>query len=192
MSRPPGLHVRRALPVAEGSAKLIHERLELFRTAFRTDPRPGLVFEFGRLVFANEAAKRLLRPSEATDTFLGELMDSFVNGLPCSNLHLQKNEGRFVPLIQPARIRPGQAIQICFLVREPGLAPILRVLSERELDVLKWLMRGLTNKKIGERLGISVETVRKHVSHALKKTRSKSRAVLVRRAFRAGSSWMVS
>jgi DNA-binding CsgD family transcriptional regulator len=69
-----------------------------------------------------------------------------------------------------------------FLVRQSGLVPALRALSDRELDVLRWLMKGFTNRKIAARPGISIETVRKHVSHTLKKTGTKTRAGLVARA----------
>ena len=44
------------------------------------------------------------------------------------------------------------------------------------------LVKGLTNAEIAGELGISVETVRKHVSKALEKTETKTRAGLVGRA----------
>jgi len=55
-------------------------------------------------------------------------------------------------------------------------------LSARELDVLRLLVKGLTNAEIARTLGISIETVRKHVSNALEKTGTKTRAGLVGRA----------
>ncbi len=47
---------------------------------------------------------------------------------------------------------------------------------------MTWLMKGFTNGEIATRLGISIETVRKHISHSLKKTETKTRAALVARA----------
>jgi NarL family two-component system response regulator LiaR len=43
------------------------------------------------------------------------------------------------------------------------------VLTEREMDVLRCLAEGLSNKEIAERLNISTATVRSHVSHILSK-----------------------
>ena len=45
-------------------------------------------------------------------------------------------------------------------------------------------MKGLTNGQIAGKLGISIETVRKHVSNALEKTGTKTRAGLVGRALK--------
>jgi len=46
-------------------------------------------------------------------------------------------------------------------------------------------VKGLTNGQIAVELGISVETVRKHVSRAFEKTGAKTRAGLVGRALGA-------
>jgi DNA-binding NarL/FixJ family response regulator len=48
-------------------------------------------------------------------------------------------------------------------------------LSERELSVLRGVAAGLENKQIAQRLGISAETVKEHVSHALGKLRANNR-----------------
>ena len=42
-------------------------------------------------------------------------------------------------------------------------------LTKRESEVLKQLALGLTNKEIGQSLGISYETVKEHVQHILRK-----------------------
>jgi DNA-binding NarL/FixJ family response regulator len=49
-------------------------------------------------------------------------------------------------------------------------------LTERELDVLRLLARGLTNKEIGAELSISMRTVDRHVSNIFAKTGATSRA----------------
>ena len=49
---PTGLPLGRAFHAGEASSTLLRERLGAFQTAFQTDPRPGLVFECERLVFA--------------------------------------------------------------------------------------------------------------------------------------------
>lgn len=62
------------------------------------------------------------------------------------------------------------------------MVPALLSPTDRELGVLTWLVKGCTNGQIATRLGISIETVRKHVSHSLKKTGTKTRTGLVGRA----------
>ncbi len=42
-------------------------------------------------------------------------------------------------------------------------------LTERELEVLGLMRQGLTNKQIAERLGVSVNTVKKHLAHTFDK-----------------------
>lgn len=58
-------------------------------------------------------------------------------------------------------------------------------LSERELEVLALVARGLTNKDIAERLFLSEHTVRNHVSHILQKLglsrRSEAAAIALRK-----------
>ncbi|HEY2517919.1 MAG TPA: helix-turn-helix transcriptional regulator, partial [Polyangiaceae bacterium] len=49
-------------------------------------------------------------------------------------------------------------------------------LSDREVEVLVLLARGLTNKAIGKRLFISPRTVGHHVAHVYEKTGVKTRA----------------
>jgi DNA-binding CsgD family transcriptional regulator len=56
-------------------------------------------------------------------------------------------------------------------------------LTERELDVLRLLVRGLTNKEIGAELSISMRTVDRHVSNIFTKTGATSRAAATAFAF---------
>jgi DNA-binding NarL/FixJ family response regulator len=42
-------------------------------------------------------------------------------------------------------------------------------LTDREVQVVALMREGLTNREIGERLGISINTVKKHVGHAFEK-----------------------
>jgi DNA-binding NarL/FixJ family response regulator len=52
-------------------------------------------------------------------------------------------------------------------------------LTPRETEVLSFIIQGLTNKEIGEKLFISFTTVRTHVSHIFEKTGVKNRVELV-------------
>jgi DNA-binding CsgD family transcriptional regulator len=59
-------------------------------------------------------------------------------------------------------------------------------LSARELEILQLISEGLTNKEIANRLRLSVETVKSHVSSVHAKLRADSRAHAVAIAFRHG------
>ena len=58
--------------------------------------------------------------------------------------------------------------------------------TERELDVLRRLAEGLTDKEIADALHLSVTTVRYHVNNLISKTGSSSRTELAVNAVRSG------
>ncbi len=59
-------------------------------------------------------------------------------------------------------------------------------LTRRELEVLQLLARGLTNRRIAERLGVSEHTIKFHVAALLGKLDARTRAEAVARAIRLG------
>ena len=59
-------------------------------------------------------------------------------------------------------------------------------LTERELEILRWVATGLTNDEIGKHLFISPATVRTHVGRLLSKLEARDRAGLVAIAYRSG------
>jgi DNA-binding NarL/FixJ family response regulator len=59
-------------------------------------------------------------------------------------------------------------------------------LTEREVDVLRYVARGLTNSEIAERLTLSPLTVKTHVSRMLTKLHLRDRAQLVMVAYESG------
>ena len=61
-------------------------------------------------------------------------------------------------------------------------------LSRRELEVLEHLQMGLTNRGIAESLGISANTVNKHVQQVLRKLRVNNRMLAVIQARGASPS----
>jgi DNA-binding NarL/FixJ family response regulator len=67
---------------------------------------------------------------------------------------------------------------------DPQLAA--RRLTERESDVLRLVVDGLTARQIATRLGLSPRTVENHVQNALRKLRLRNRAALVRYAIEHG------
>ena len=60
----------------------------------------------------------------------------------------------------------------------PNLPPLIEELTERELEVVAGVARGLTNQGIGNSLGISVETVKTHVVNAKDKLGAADRTQL--------------
>jgi DNA-binding NarL/FixJ family response regulator len=68
---------------------------------------------------------------------------------------------------QPA-LHPDVATLLMRSVVEPGPV-VLEQLTPRELDVLRLIARGRSNKRIALALGISEKTVKTHVGHLLAK-----------------------
>ena len=68
------------------------------------------------------------------------------------------------------------------LVRPEGLAE----LSERELEVLRLVGRGMSNAEIAAELVISLATVKTHVRHVLQKLRLRDRVQAVVVAYESG------
>ena len=63
---------------------------------------------------------------------------------------------------------------------------ILETLTSREIQVLELLAEGRSNKAIGQRLGISDQTVKYHVAAIAGKLGAENRTDPVRRAIRRG------
>jgi DNA-binding NarL/FixJ family response regulator len=69
----------------------------------------------------------------------------------------------------------------------PAPAPVLaEPLTPREVEVVQLLAEGLTNRRIGERLGISEHTAKFHVNAILGKLGASSRSEAVAQAARLG------
>jgi DNA-binding NarL/FixJ family response regulator len=69
----------------------------------------------------------------------------------------------------------------------PGpVQALVEPLTARELEVVQLLAEGLTNRRIGERLGISEHTAKFHVNSILGKLGASSRSEAVARAARLG------
>ena len=71
--------------------------------------------------------------------------------------------------------------------RDPtSAATALPGLTQRELDVLNAVARGLSNVEIATEMYVSYSTVKTHVSHLLTKLDARDRAQLVMIAYRSG------
>jgi DNA-binding NarL/FixJ family response regulator len=74
-----------------------------------------------------------------------------------------------------------------YVARAPAGGPTgLDELSEREIEVLALIGRGLSNSEIGEELFISLATVKTHVRHVLAKLGARDRVQAVVIAYQSG------
>lgn len=62
------------------------------------------------------------------------------------------------------------------------------LLSSRELQILEFVVKGLSNQKIARELEISKRTVDNHISNILKKTNTDNRVELVRWSLQWGKA----
>jgi DNA-binding NarL/FixJ family response regulator len=67
-----------------------------------------------------------------------------------------------------------------------GRRDMRAVLSDREMEVVKLVAEGLSNKQISLRLKLSDKTVKNHISHILAKMRLSARTQVAVHAIRAG------
>ena len=68
----------------------------------------------------------------------------------------------------------------------PNAGDMRDVLSDREMQVVKLLAEGLSNKAIGGRLALSDKTVKNHISHILAKLNLSARTQVAVHALRTG------
>ncbi len=79
-----------------------------------------------------------------------------------------------------------------FHAAPPQAAPAIRTgeyrLTEREEEILRAIIKGLSNKEIAARFGISVHTVNNHIRHIFEKMQVHSRGEAVARAMATDTS----
>ena len=99
-------------------------------------------------------------------------------------------EERLLPAVAAAAaglVAVDQAVADSVLRPPPAPTPALvEPLTARELEVVQLLAEGLTNRRIGERLGISEHTAKFHVNSILGKLGASSRSEAVAQAARLG------
>jgi DNA-binding NarL/FixJ family response regulator len=73
-------------------------------------------------------------------------------------------------------------------VRRPAANPAadLRILTDRETEVLRLIARGLSNQEVVATLAISIKTVKTHIGNLLAKLHARDRAQLVIAAYESG------
>jgi LuxR family maltose regulon positive regulatory protein len=87
----------------------------------------------------------------------------------------------------PAAFSPGSATHMPPRGLEPSRGrlveqSLIEPLSERELDVLQLIARGDSNQEIADRLVITLDTVKRHVTHIFEKLGVHNRVQSVARA----------
>lgn len=72
-----------------------------------------------------------------------------------------------------------------FQDKQPDLK-VAKPLSERELEILHMLSEGLLKKEIAEKLGISINTVVRHIVHTYEKLEVQNAPAAINKAYKAG------
>ena len=70
--------------------------------------------------------------------------------------------------------------------RSPAAQALVEPLTERELEVLRLIASGLSNREIAEDLVVAVSTVKSHINHIYGKLDAKSRIQAVAKARKLG------
>jgi RNA polymerase sigma factor (sigma-70 family) len=72
------------------------------------------------------------------------------------------------------------------LLREAGERELAKRLTPRERELVHWVVRGLSNREIAEKLAISVGTVKIHLHHIYRKLQVPNRLALLQYAYQQG------
>jgi DNA-binding NarL/FixJ family response regulator len=81
---------------------------------------------------------------------------------------------------------PVPALPVRHLQAVPAGSDMRNILSDRELQVVRLVAEGLSNKEISIRLKLSDKTVKNHISHILAKMQLTARTQVAVHALRAG------
>ncbi len=59
------------------------------------------------------------------------------------------------------------------------MRPWIKLLTEREVQVLALIMSGISNKEIGQELGVTIFCIKYHVASILKKSGYRTKILLI-------------
>jgi DNA-binding CsgD family transcriptional regulator len=173
-------------PEREGEGN-IGAQVRLLRRIFQIAPVPGLIFDSFRLVGTNDAARMLISQHVLTPELLVKARSAAYatdggSGRPLFDGPTVKFR-TFVAPPEGDRFHEDR-LRICFLLPAGAAQPYESTLDRFELSapqrrVAVLLQTGRKNREIAECLGLSIETVRKHVAHILARTESPTRAAFV-------------
>ena len=100
-----------------------------------------------------------------------------------------------VHILQPIEVSSRHARSVSVTGDVPAPAPLPAVaqaprevppLTNREVEILRWVAQGLQNRDIAQRLDLSLATVRNHIHNILEKLGVHSKLEAVSLAFRSG------
>ncbi|MGD1992725.1 MAG: response regulator transcription factor [Anaerolineae bacterium] len=151
-------------------------------------PRKGGIEAIGEIMQANTSARILVLTSFAEDDKVfpaikaGALGYLLKDASPAELLQAIRDVYRGEPSMHPTIAR-----KLMRELRRPaGLPPTEEPLTEREVEVLQLLARGLSNQEIADELVVSERTVRTHVSNILGKLHLANRTQAALYALREG------
>jgi LuxR family maltose regulon positive regulatory protein len=130
--------------------------------------------------------------AESQETALEFLRDALLRAQPEGYLRLFLNEGEgLIPLIKEAArkgVAPGYVGKILSVYEGTKAAvpkqpsALIESLTERELEVLRLVAAGLSNRQIAEQLVVSLGTTKSHIHHIFGKLDVSSRTEAAARA----------
>jgi len=109
-----------------------------------------------------------------------QLVDAGIDGLFVKNTPPEDIMAGIVKICEGQRVISDEAIEAIKTVEEN------KKLSNRELDVLRALAKGQSNKEIAKQLGVSPKTVDTHRTNLLRKMNVNSTAALLVSAMKIG------
>ena len=162
------------------------EALEYLQSRFDSALEGG--WGYGRIAVRVMQAQAATNPEEA----LGYLVEALQWGQPEGFLRTFVDAGEgLTPLLQEAALRGASPDYIGNILaamegRErgasPGQQPLVEPLSEREIEVLRLVAAGLSNREIASKLILSMGTVKSHIHHIYGKLDTRNRAQAIARA----------
>jgi len=90
------------------------------------------------------------------------------------------------PVLAGLAASPGKSEDKCYLPAVSPAQPLIEPLSQRELELLKLIAQGLSNREIGERLFLALDTVKGHNRRIFDKLQVQSRTEAVASARELG------
>jgi DNA-binding NarL/FixJ family response regulator len=156
-------------------------------------PRMDGIEATRRLVAQDEDAPRVLvLTTFDLDEYVFEALEAGAGGFmlkdapPAQLADAVRTVARGDVLLAPAVTRRLIERYVRRRPADASLAARFQELTERELEVLQLLTRGLSNAEIGARLFLSAATVKTHVTRMLAKLRVRDRVQAVVLAYEAG------
>jgi len=121
---------------------------------------------------------RFVIVDHALEVYVGAIAVIFTSLGIWLSLRLAKPKIQTVVIEKQVRVDPSES----FVINEEEMKRL--GLSRRELEVLEFMARGLSNKEIGEKLFVSENTVKTHASRLFEKLDVKRRTQAIEKAKR--------